>query len=148
MSPLSYFLSVFLLPPDYGLLESQPMFFLHPQQSALNQGCDAEDSCPAPRAVCREGQPRRNASGPHSAIPGPPRRQGALWTLRPGSPGSRDCSRPPDPCDGLRGGAAAGSCRLRGSQAPMATAEGPRRDPLHQPPYRWARRPGSNRSGV
>lgn len=36
--PLSYLFSVLLLPSDCRLSESQVMFFLRPQQSALNQG--------------------------------------------------------------------------------------------------------------
>lgn len=129
------------LPPrrDCGFSERPAMSFLHPQRSSSPHQLVSPPGCQLPR----------NQSvwvGLHSHRP--PRRQGALWTLCLGSRGSWDVSRLPHARDGLRGGAAGGGCGLCGSQAPTAAAEGPRRDPLHQPPYRWAHRPGSNRSGV
>lgn len=85
--------------------------------------------------------------GPHSTIPRASEAPGGAVMLGPGVPNSQKRGVPPQRY-GFRGGAVAGGCRFRCSEAPWAAAKGPRRDPIHQPPYRSAPGPGSNRSGV
>lgn len=132
--PLSYF----CLPPSPRLWTLREPSHILPAPPAESTEPGAEMLRADPSGVTA---PRGTHLHQTTQTPRPPQHQEALWPLRQGFWGSlscRNCSPPSHLHDGLRGGAAARSCRLRGSQAPRAAEEGPRRDPLHKPPHRCA----------